>query len=213
MTRSQLDHLVVTAPSLEAGVDYVGSTLGVTPQPGGKHPRMGTHNCLVKLGERVYLEVIAIDPCAPAPGRPRWFELDRLGTNDLPRLAGWVARTSDIRAAAAASPVALGSVEPMSRGTLDWLITVPADGSFALGGTAPALIQWQTAAHPADGLEDQGCRLIRLDIFHSQAESLRGMLDAIGWDDAIVAIQPARAARLVAHVRTRAGMRALNSAP
>jgi hypothetical protein len=39
---------------------------------------MGTHNRLLKLGEGFYLELIAIDPQAPPPGRPRWFGLDRL---------------------------------------------------------------------------------------------------------------------------------------
>jgi hypothetical protein len=37
---------------------------------------MGTHNRLLKLGAGRFLEVIAIDPEAPAPGRRRWFDLD-----------------------------------------------------------------------------------------------------------------------------------------
>ena len=70
MFHSQLDHLVITAPSLAAGVDYVREMLGVAPQPGGRHPRMGTHNALLKLGKAAYLEVIAVDPGAPAPPWP-----------------------------------------------------------------------------------------------------------------------------------------------
>jgi Glyoxalase-like domain len=115
---SRLDHIVITAPSLGLGVDYLRQTLGVTPQMGGEHPRMGTHNCFVKLGAKVYLEVIAVNPNAPRPQRPRWFALDELGANELPRLATWVARTDDIEAAAAASPLPLGKVEPMTRGQL-----------------------------------------------------------------------------------------------
>ena len=41
---------------------YVADLTGATPRPGGKHAGMGTHNALVKLGERLYLEIIAIDP-------------------------------------------------------------------------------------------------------------------------------------------------------
>ena len=55
---ARLDHLVVTAPTLEGGVEYVADCLGVLPVPGGVHPRMGTHNALVRLGTSQYLEVI-----------------------------------------------------------------------------------------------------------------------------------------------------------
>ena len=61
MARSQLDHIVITAPSLAVGAEYVSQTLGVTPQIGGEHPRMGTHNCFVKLGEKIYEALIALD--------------------------------------------------------------------------------------------------------------------------------------------------------
>ena len=66
---AMLDHLVVTAPNLKSGVQWVRDTLGATPELGGKHPRMGTHNCLLQLGEQTYLEVISPDPNAPDPGR------------------------------------------------------------------------------------------------------------------------------------------------
>ena len=162
MLTSHLDHIIIVAPSLPAGVEYVCQTLGVTPQPGGEHPRMGTHNALLKLGNEMFLEVIAINPDAPAPDRPRWFELDQLRSNAAPRLATWVARTSDIQAAAAAAaPVALGSIEPMRRASLNWLITIPQDGSLPLHGIAPTLIQWQNGPHPASNLQDQGCSLVR----------------------------------------------------
>ncbi len=47
------------------------ATLGIAPGPGGVHPFMGTHNRLLRLGPRLYLELIAIDPDAPAPAQPR----------------------------------------------------------------------------------------------------------------------------------------------
>src|SRR5690606_32822306 len=88
IVHSYIDHLVVTAPSLAEGARFVREALGVEPEPGGKHPRMGTHNLLLRLGNDVYLEVIAIDPGAPAPGHPRWFGLDDAPTSPL--LATWV---------------------------------------------------------------------------------------------------------------------------
>ena len=75
---SRIDHIAVTAPSLALGAAWLEQVLGVAPQPGGEHPLMGTHNVLLRLGDDVYLEVIAADPRAAAPARPRWFGLDAL---------------------------------------------------------------------------------------------------------------------------------------
>lgn len=161
MLRSHMDHMAIIAPSLEVGVEYVRQTLGVNPQAGGEHPRMGTHNCLLKLGEKFYLEVIAINPNAPQPNRPRWFQLDEPDPSQPIRLATWIARTDDIVAASTASPISLGEVEPMSRGQMNWLITIPADGSLPLHGIAPTLIQWTAGVHPAASLQESGCKLVR----------------------------------------------------
>src|SRR5262245_56050439 len=105
-SRCHIDHLVVTAPTLEAGAEHVERVLGVPLQKGGAHDRMGTHNLLLRLGDSLYLEVIAPDPAAPPPSRPRWFELDGPRAAE-PRLAAWVARTSDIRRAVDSLPVVI----------------------------------------------------------------------------------------------------------
>lgn len=205
------DHITIVAPSLAAGVEYVRQTLGVTPQPGGEHPRMATHNALLKLGDGIFLEVIAVNPDAPAPDRARWFELDRLRPDAAPRLATWVARSSDIRAAVAASPVALGNIEPMSRGSLDWLITIAQDGSLPLHGIAPTLIQWQNGPHPASKLQDQGCTLLKLEGFHPQADAIAGMLRSAGFQGGFMAcpLAPGERPYLVAHIQTPGGLRVL----
>ena len=92
-TTATIDHLIVTAPNLKAGVHWVRDVLGATPELGGKHLNIGTHNCLLSLGESTYLEVISPDPNAPDPRRPRLFDLDNARQ---PRLATWVVKTSDI---------------------------------------------------------------------------------------------------------------------
>jgi len=201
--RSELDHIAVRAPSLDEGAEYVRRALGVAPGPGGRHERMGTHNRLLRLGEKRYLEVIAIDPQAGDPGRKRWFALD--GGVSAPQLITWVARTDDIGAAAWA-----GTPERMTRGALHWLITVSADGSMPMDGVAPTLIQWPDARHPADALPDLGCRLARLEGFHPQAAEIQAMLDRIGFAGPF-RISSAKEKYLVAHIDTPAGPRRLES--
>lgn len=209
MPPCRIDHLAVTAPDLAAGAAWVKKHLGIAPQGGGQHPRMGTHNLLLRLGEHTYLEVIAIDPAAQHPGRARWFGLDALGEDAAPALSAWVARSADIHADAARSPEALGGIEAMSRGTLEWLISIQADGRAPLDGLAPALIQWPTGSHPAERLDDHGLQLEALELLHPDPPRVERLLSAIGVQDERLRITPvpaARSAGLIAHIRSPKGI-------
>jgi len=207
-----IDHITVTAPTLEAGAEFVRQALGIVPQAGGEHPRMGTHNLLLRLGDTLFLEVISINSGAAAPARPRWFGLDAMDHDAAPSLSAWIARTPDIRASVAACPEALGDIEPMSRGALDWLITIPAAGAPPLNGIAPALIQWSTEVHPATRLQDHGLSLLKLELLHPEPERIRRMLLSLGLHEQ-VCVSPSigeRADGLVAHINTPQGLRLLS---
>ena len=169
MTPRALDHLVVAAASLEQGAAWCEATLGVLPAAGGRHPLMGTHNRLLAIGSeafpQAYLEILAIDPQAPPPGRPRWFGLDdpdlQARLQDGPRLVHWVARASAIdtdRQALIDLGFAPGDVVKASRGALSWQILLRPDGQLMSGGALPTLIQWD-GAHPADALPASGVQL------------------------------------------------------
>ncbi len=213
-----IDHLVVTAPTLEVGAAYVHRRLGVTPQTGGAHAKMGTHNLLQRLDEAIYLEVIAVDPDAAAPSRARWFGLDDLRRDAPPSLARWVARTGDIGSTAARASEDLGSIETMTRGDLTWMITIAPHGAenthAALGGCAPALIEWRGDMQPASRLHDAGLRLVRLELHHPDPERLQKLLEAIDLDTAfdIVRIERGLRAQLVATIATPRGVRTISSA-
>jgi hypothetical protein len=211
MPHCQIDHITVTAPTLAVGAAFVLQSLGVAPQAGGEHPRMGTHNLLLRLGDALFLEVIAPNPSAPAPSRPRWFALDTLGADCPPSLAAWVARTPDIRATVAASPETLGVIEPMSRGALNWQMTIPANGELPLYGIAPALIEWQAEAHPAVRLQDHGLSLVKLELFHPEPERISRLLLSLELDGpvAVVASSGRRGPFLRAHIDTPDGPRIL----
>ena len=184
-----LDHLAVSAETLEAGADWVEMALGVPLAGGGKHPHMGTHNRLLSLGD-LYLEVIAIDPAAPHPGHPRWFDLDSF--RGPPRLTNWICRTDDLDAALAAAPDGAGTATDLSRGDYRWRFAVPATGKLPFDDCYPALIQWQGDLHPARSLRDHGIRLTALEISHPQAGALRAALKGLADRRVTVASGPYR---------------------
>ena len=204
-----LDHLVVAAATLADGIAYFADVTGVAPQPGGKHVRMGTHNALVRLADRVYLEIIAIDPTGAWPARPRWFGLDDIALQaeltERPRLIHWVARTKDIGLAAAACPVPLGAVHAMERGDYRWQITIPDDGALPARGIVPTLIQWDVPQHPADALPKSGISIAGLAAAHPEPKEIRSALVALGVD-AVLPITYDRHARLAAMLRTPRGI-------
>src|SRR5262245_19404130 len=143
--RCEFDHVVVVCADLDQGASWIRAQLGVEVVPGGRHAAMGTHNRLLRLGPRAYLEVIAIEPGVPPPLRPRWCDLDTPAVQQraarLPFVATWVARTDDVTAAAREVP-AVGEVLPFTRSQYRWQLTVPFDGGLQFDGLLPSVIQW-----------------------------------------------------------------------
>ena len=208
MTETYIDHITITAPSLELGAELVERVLGVTPQKGGEHPRMGTHNLFVRLGDSVFLEIIACNPNAEKPKRPRWFALDNLNSDSLAKLRTWVVRTENIKNTVEKSSEYLGDIEPMSRGDTTWLITIPKDGSIPLAGGAPPLIEWHVDGHPAIKMTDFGLSLTKLLITHPEPEKLSRVLDSIILKGA-VEITYAKEVKITAIIDTPAGEKEL----
>lgn len=170
----RLDHLAVAGQSLEEAVDHVQSALGVALQPGGQHARFGTHNRLLGLEDGLYLEAIAIDPDAPNPDRPRWFDLDSFA--GPPRITNWICASDDLTGALRGLPEGAGEPVDLARGDLRWKMAVPASGKLPYAGAFPALIEWTQGGHPATRLPVSGCRLRMLVIAHPDAEALSDML-------------------------------------
>jgi hypothetical protein len=208
------DHLVVAATTLADGIEYVAELTGAVPQPGGRHVAMGTHNALLKLDERFFLEIIAIDPEGVKPATPRWFDLDDVALQaeltERPRLIHWVARCDAIEQLAAACPIALGSVRPFSRGDYRWRITVPDDGSLPAKGVVPTLIQWDVDFHPAERLPNVGVALAQFAATHPDPAGVRAALAKLGLAAAIHVTYD-REARLAAMLRTPRGIVTLSS--
>lgn len=208
MRRSTLDHLVIVSPTLASGAQLVEQRLGVQLQPGGQHARMGTHNLLLRLGAHFYLEVIAPDRTAPQPTRPRWFALDELDGHAAPCLAHWVARTEHLDAADQGLSTVFGEVEPMSRGSLSWKISIQPDGHLPQGGVVPSLIDWGDSIHPARRLADSGCQLQRLEISHPDPDLVEERLGTIGFSGPVKVLR-GEGYGLRAYIETLTGVKVL----
>ena len=208
----QLDHITVAADNLAAGVAYAEAALGVKIPYGGAHPLMGTHNHLLRLGDSLFLEIIAPDPAAGPLSRRRWFGLDdpavRAELAVGPRLATWVVATYDIEASLRELPQARGPAVTVTRGELSWLMSVPPDGAMPFGGAFPTLIQWPHGPHPASRMPDLGCSLAYLEIAHPDAAEISRSLQP-RFSDARVRFVTAARPSLSATIRTPRGERPL----
>lgn len=203
--KTQIDHLVVMAQTLEQGVQWCEATLGVTPAAGGEHAQYGSHNRLFKIATPAhplaYFEIIAINPAAKrpanAPGK-RWFDMDDAALQAAvaiePRLIHFVANTDDIQAARIALKAhgiergpAMHASRHSRRGLLQWQITVREDGQRLFNGALPSLIQWGKTGdaeplrlHPRNSLPRSGVSLQGLAVTHPSADKLQAAYEAIG---------------------------------
>jgi hypothetical protein len=179
---------------------------GVKAAAGGKHVGVGTHNALLALGPRTYLEVIAPDPDQPDPPTPRPFGLDALSA---PKLTAWAVGCDDIEVAlnrARARGYDPGAAVEMTRTTPDghtlrWRLTTNAVG----GGPVPFLIDWGDTPHPSRSAP-AGLELTRFEIEDPDPESLTPILHAVGAD---VTVTSRSTPGLVAEVRSPNGTHAL----
>ncbi|NJS36576.1 MAG: VOC family protein [Brachymonas sp.] len=195
--RTQVDHLVVAARTLEEGVAWCEATLDITPGAGGEHALFGTHNRLFRIATvnfpRAYFEIIAINKIAyraiKSPAKC-WFDLDspqlQAGIEGSPRLVHFVANTGDIRTAGAALHAlgiergpAVKANRMTANGLLEWQITVRDDGQRLFNGVLPTLIEWGQT-HPANAMPDSGISLQNLRITHPEASELATAYQAIG---------------------------------
>ena len=230
---TQIDHLVIVAKSLEQGVQWCEATLGITPGPGGEHTLYGTHNRLFKVASpsnpMAYVEIIAIDPKAVRPKRAcptRWYDMDDPALQKAvalePRLVHFVVNTPDIKAARMAIRMqgidrgpAIHASRRTNRGTLNWQISVRADGQRLFDGCMPTLIQWgkpeatdPLKLHPRNTLTRSGVTLQSLEVIHPSAAKLQAAYDAIELNRVTVTEGPAN---LKATLQTPKGLIVLSS--
>ena len=206
-----IDHLVFGCDHLQNGTSFLEQTLGVGFSSGGKHTLMATHNRLLKLQDSIYFEAIAIDHEAVQKhgdiGRKRWFSLDEARTKQRlaqsPRPLTWVVAVDDIYDAASKCGYDAGKITTMTRGDLEWMLTIAEDGTLVEDGLLPGFIQCPGGRNPANKLPESGTRLQRLILQHPQPDTIGQIIDQLGIDGP-VEVRPGPA-NLIFEMQTNAG--------
>ncbi len=99
-------------------------------------------------------------------------------------------RTNDIDRVTNATDLELGVVEEMSRGALEWRITIPPNDRLPSHGIAPAVIQWKSDVHPVSKLVESSVALFRVVGRHPGARHITALLNAASFDGPFAVVEP-----------------------
>ncbi len=212
----ELDHLVIACRTLEQGNEWLRAMAGVGSATGGRHPGWGTHNGVLRLDPRTYLELIAADPSQSEPALPRPFGLDdptlRRRLVERPRLVHFVCRVASLESPSADDL----RIEAMTRGALSWRIEMPIDADAAARRWSewrrlqPTRIEWAGGAspvrHPVDTLPASGVMLRSLRIVGPDLPALPSAL----LDDPRIVVAKASEPMLAAELWTPRGWRIID---
>ena len=192
-----IDHLIYAHPDLDDAVAAIEDRFGVLATGGGKHPGQGTHNKLLGLGPRTYLEIIAPDPRQPEPSGSRPYGVEGVARGQL---VGWALACDHIESAVERArtlgfdpgEVVDGQRVSPTGTLLRWRVTSNAHTA----GLVPFLINWGDTPHPAVDA-DPGLVLFSVHLEHPEPRLLATALAAVGADvEVLKASEPALVARI-----------------
>lgn len=176
----RIDHLIVGIEDLDEGVRRLEELTGVRPVYGGVHPGGGTHNALLSLGDRLYLEIIALQG---DDADTEW--VTALAGLTEPTPIGWAVSTTDAPDTVerlehhgfSVSPPEAGSRIKPDGAVLEWQVFFIEQPEIE---GVPFFIQWSPdSVHPAE-TSPGGCRLRVLELTVPDATAVR---DLVEWLD------------------------------
>lgn len=200
-----LDHLVYAVPDLEAALDWFETKTGLRPAIGGRHPDRGTRNAVINLGQKAYLEIVAVDPDNSDVPPPRWMGVDHITTPTMtrwavksPNLAADARRLSMLRTDLART--AKGQRQLPDGATLSWQMSLPAPEPAV--ELIPFFLDWSSSSfHPTDRMAS-GYSLEKMEFFHPDAGVLQANFDSL---DLRAVVQLGGIPSIVAHLNTPKG--------
>jgi hypothetical protein len=183
-----LDHVIWACNDLELGSRRFEALTGVRPRYGGVHASGLTHNALVGLGGRCYLEILA--PTGPAgPDEDDWCRFARAAQE--PRVFTYCLRSSRpltelaplAQSLSGNAAVVAGNGRTTPEGMqLRWQWLGPSFEKF--GRAFPFFIDWLDSPHPAESFAaaqpDAAIRLRRFAVGHPDAAELQKVLKELG---------------------------------
>ncbi len=169
-----LDHIVFGSFTLEEGTKFVEKILQAKLSDISYHNDMGTHNRVIRISERVYLEVIAIDPKTSNLNNRKWFNLDnsklQAKLKKSPQIIGYVVENNDMNVTKYYDPFF-----EASRDIYEWQFAMPTSNNNILdrriieAGMIPSLISWKSDK-PVYQMKKNQFQLISLEIKLSESQ-------------------------------------------
>ncbi len=179
---AMLDHILLGCTDLATGINFVEKHTGVRAAFGGVHPGRGTRNALLSLGEKHYLEIIALDPLqSDAP--------DHYGVAKLiePRLVGWAAHPGDLNSFAARlrdAGIDFDGPNPGSRKRpdgrlLQWnTLNLKNDHD----GLLPFFIEWSAGTVHPSADAPAGCKIVGFELAAPNDAEIRRLCALLNLD-------------------------------
>lgn len=203
--KRHIDHIVYAVPDLEEACDYLEGTLEVKPVFGGYHKTKGTKNALLNLGDRCYLEILAIDKANDSITESRWMGVDLITESQITRWAINSNSLVDDQKKLREYNVNMGEIfggsrETPSGGLLQWEMILPlASPTIEL---APFMVNWSPSSiHPSEALANE-CSLIDINFSQSKSESTEKLFTDLGIDSHI---HHSTESKIVIQIKTPSG--------
>ncbi|MBS0421060.1 MAG: VOC family protein [Proteobacteria bacterium] len=200
-----IDHLLWGVPHLGEAIASFEALSGIRATPGGEHPELGTHNALLSLGKRCYLEIISARPNARCHDNPLLKTLQRLSA---PALIAFAANATDLGPVA----TAIGAMGYTSQGPFPGSRQTPAGplvhwktlmtGGHPFAQAMPFFIDWLDTPHPQTTSAAGAC-LERLFLVSPEGNALAAVMQQLGLD---VRVRSGPATALVAEINTPRGI-------
>ena len=169
-----LDHIVIGSFTLEEGTKFVENILQAKLSEIGYHKDIGTHNRVIRISEKVYLELISIDPKTNKLNNRKWFNLDNSKLQSKlkksPQVIGYVIENDDMNITKYYDPFF-----ESSRDIYKWQFAMPTfnknilDSEIIEEGMIPSLISWKSDK-PVYQMKKNQFELISLEISLSKSQ-------------------------------------------
>ena len=177
---SHIDHVIVGANDLNAGMTSFERLTGVSPVIGGEHPGRGTRNALVSLGDGTYLELIAPNPAE----RVESHDVRSLEALRAIKPIGWAVGVRDIEATRSklrSQGFATSLPQPGSRRRPDGSLLEWQTFTFSTfeHDLAPFFIRWNNPRMHPSRTSPRGCKLASLQLLDPVPEKLAAAVHAL----------------------------------